>query len=51
MTSSSNVTYGAGFVWHPTPRTNVAGDYEHRFFGSSYQFSFDHNHAVVGMGE
>jgi len=42
VTSSSNVTYGAGFVWHPTPRTNVAGDYEHRFFGSSYQFSFDH---------
>ncbi len=43
LTSSRDVIYGAGFVWHPTPRTNVAGDYEQRFFGSSYRFAFDHN--------
>jgi uncharacterized protein (PEP-CTERM system associated) len=34
--------YGAGLQWNPTPRTNVIGNWEHRFFGSSYLFSFDH---------
>jgi uncharacterized protein (PEP-CTERM system associated) len=42
LTSSQGAIYGAGFAWQPTPRTTVAGDYEKRFFGSSYQFSFDH---------
>jgi uncharacterized protein (PEP-CTERM system associated) len=34
--------YGAGVQWNPTERTNVAGNWEHRFFGSSYLFNFDH---------
>jgi len=34
--------YGLGIEWHPTERTKVAGGWEHRFFGSSYLFSFDH---------
>ncbi|HTQ00917.1 MAG TPA: TIGR03016 family PEP-CTERM system-associated outer membrane protein [Casimicrobiaceae bacterium] len=42
LTSSQNVIYGAGFVWHPDERTNVAGDWEYRFFGSSYLFTLDH---------
>lgn len=42
LSSSRDVIYGVGFEWHPTPRTNVLGNWEHRFFGSSYRFSFDH---------
>ncbi len=34
--------YGVGMLWHPTPRTNVVANWEHRFFGSSYLVSFDH---------
>jgi uncharacterized protein (PEP-CTERM system associated) len=41
-TESSGSIYGVGFIWRPTQRTNVVGDWEHRFFGSSYNFSFDH---------
>lgn len=39
---SSNMIYGGAFEWHPTPRTDVLGSLEHRFFGAGYQFSFDH---------
>jgi len=34
--------YGVGMQWNPTPRTKVVGNWEHRFFGSSYLFTFDH---------
>jgi uncharacterized protein (PEP-CTERM system associated) len=34
--------YGAGATWHPTDRTTVDGRWEHRFFGASYRFAFDH---------
>ncbi|MEO8565239.1 MAG: TIGR03016 family PEP-CTERM system-associated outer membrane protein, partial [Betaproteobacteria bacterium] len=34
--------YGAGFEWRPTQRTKVLGNWEHRYFGAAYQFSFDH---------
>jgi uncharacterized protein (PEP-CTERM system associated) len=43
LTSSSNATYGAGFRWRPTPRTDVTALWEHRFFGSSYLFTFKHH--------
>jgi uncharacterized protein (PEP-CTERM system associated) len=39
---SNNAVYGGAFEWHPTPRTNVTGSLEHRFFGAGYLFSFDH---------
>lgn len=39
---SSDVIYGGAFEWHPTPRTDVLGSLEHRFFGAGYLFSFDH---------
>ena len=41
-----DVIYGAGFEWRPTQRTNVVGFWERRFFGPSYQFSFDHRMAL-----
>jgi uncharacterized protein (PEP-CTERM system associated) len=34
--------YGAGVQWNPTPRTSVVGNWEYRFFGSSYLFAFEH---------
>lgn len=42
LTENDGPIYGAGFEWRPTPRTSVIGNYEHRFFGGSYLFSFDH---------
>jgi len=42
LTESNGVVYGVGFKWRPTERTNVAGNWEHRFFGSSYRFTLDH---------
>jgi uncharacterized protein (PEP-CTERM system associated) len=38
--------YGAGFEWRPTQRTKVLGNWEHRFFGAAYEFSFDHRMAL-----
>ena len=35
--------YGVGAQWHPTPRTNLIANWEHRFFGSSYLVGFDHH--------
>lgn len=34
--------YGLGFQWRPTERTNVVANWEHRYFGASYLFTFDH---------
>ena len=34
--------YGVGIAWRPTERTDVVANWEHRFFGSSYLFNFDH---------
>ena len=42
LTENRGAIYGVGFEWRPTPRTNVVGVYEDRFFGASYQFSFNH---------
>lgn len=42
LTENDGAIYGGGFEWRPTPRTRVVGNYEYRFFGDSYQFSFDH---------
>jgi len=33
--------YGGGVKWQPSPRTNLVAYWEHRFFGSSYLFTFD----------
>jgi uncharacterized protein (PEP-CTERM system associated) len=34
--------YNVGGRWRPTERTLMSGDWEHRFFGSSYHLTFDH---------
>jgi uncharacterized protein (PEP-CTERM system associated) len=41
FTEPHGAIYGVGADWRPAPRTTVKGEWEHRFFGSSYQFSFD----------
>jgi uncharacterized protein (PEP-CTERM system associated) len=38
----SGPTYGAGVKWRPTERTNLDARWEHRFFGPSYAFTFEH---------
>lgn len=42
LTTFNSAIYGLGASWRPTDRTNVDGFWEHRFFGSSYSFSFSH---------
>lgn len=42
FTSSQDVIYGVGFVWRPSPVTRAVGDWDHRYFGSSYRFAFEH---------
>ena len=42
LSSFRGYIYGAGIEWRPTERTSVVANWEHRFFGSSYLFSFDH---------
>jgi uncharacterized protein (PEP-CTERM system associated) len=42
FSSSKGATYGAGFRWRPTERTDLGATYEHRFFGSSYTVNFSH---------
>ena len=49
LTSSKDTVYGVGFEWRPTERTNVVGKWEHRFFGSSYLFSFDHRTPLTDL--
>lgn len=47
LTSSQNTVYGVGLNWRPTERTKVVGRWEHRYFGSSYLFNFDHRTALT----
>ncbi|GIK85325.1 MAG: hypothetical protein BroJett026_08060 [Betaproteobacteria bacterium] len=42
LTRYEGETYGLGFTWRPTPRTNVDANWEKRFFGDSYLFNLDH---------
>lgn len=36
LTQSSDFVYGAGGEWRPTDRTDVKGNWQHRFFGAEY---------------
>jgi uncharacterized protein (PEP-CTERM system associated) len=38
----SNAIYGAGIRWRPTERTSLDAVWEHRFFGTGYNVSFEH---------
>ena len=40
--SDQGIIYGAGINWRPTDRTSLNGFWEHRFFGSSYNFQLSH---------
>ena len=42
LSDYAGAVYGVGIEWQPTERTKVVGTWEHRFFGSSYLFTFDH---------
>jgi uncharacterized protein (PEP-CTERM system associated) len=42
LQSSDGVIYGLGLQWLPSDRTQVAGFWEHRFFGSSYSATVNH---------
>jgi uncharacterized protein (PEP-CTERM system associated) len=42
LTRESGATYGFGVQWHPTDRTTLDANYEHRFFGASYKVDLDH---------
>jgi uncharacterized protein (PEP-CTERM system associated) len=42
FTSYRGYIYGVGVEWHPTERTSVTANWEHRFFDASYLFSFNH---------
>jgi len=42
LSDEHGTVYGAAIEWHPTDRTGVNAQYEHRFFGASYAISLDH---------
>ena len=35
-------TWGIGWVWEPSPRTRLSGDWERRFFGTTHALSLEH---------
>jgi uncharacterized protein (PEP-CTERM system associated) len=42
LSTVENAIYGAGLRWRPTDRTLLDAAWEHRFFGGSYRFLFEH---------
>lgn len=40
--SQSFSSHGYGFDWRPTPRTQVSGQQDERFFGKGYNYRFNH---------
>ena len=42
LTTTDGAIYGVGVFWQPTERTKLDAAWEHRFFGSSYRFLFEH---------
>lgn len=42
LSNSDGAIYGAGIFWRPSERTLLNASYERRFFGPSYQFTFEH---------
>jgi len=41
LESEDNTIYGAGITWRPTERSNVEANWEHRFFGASYNVAVE----------
>ena len=42
LDNEGNSTYGAGFYWTPTERTQARGFWEHRFFGTGHDVLLSH---------
>jgi uncharacterized protein (PEP-CTERM system associated) len=42
LDNEGNSTYGAGFDWTPTERTQARGFWEHRFFGTGHNVLLSH---------
>lgn len=42
LDNEGNSTYGAGFNWTPTERTQASGFWEHRFFGTGHNVLLSH---------
>ncbi len=42
LEATGHATYGAGFEWGPTPRSNVYGHWERRFFGNGWDYGASH---------
>jgi uncharacterized protein (PEP-CTERM system associated) len=49
ITKSDNAVYGAGGEWRPTDRTLVAGNWQYRFFGSSYDALLTHRNPFTAF--
>ena len=49
LTQSSDIVYGAGGEWRPTERTNVRGNWQHRFFGSEYLAAVTHRNPYTAF--
>ena len=49
ITKSDNAVYGVGAEWRPSDRTTVAGDWQNRFFGSSYLASLTHRNPFTAF--
>jgi uncharacterized protein (PEP-CTERM system associated) len=49
LTESENAVYGAGGEWRPTERTNVNGNWQNRFFGSSYLAAVTHRNPFTAF--
>jgi len=46
LTDYNDGIYGLGFSWRPTERTSLDAEWEHRFFGPSYNVNFNHRMAL-----
>jgi uncharacterized protein (PEP-CTERM system associated) len=46
LTDYRGAIYGIAAKWRPTERTSVDAGWEHRFFGASYLFAFEHRTAL-----
>lgn len=49
LTQSDNIVYGAGGEWRPTERTLVRGNWQERFFGSSYLAQVTHRNPFTAF--
>jgi uncharacterized protein (PEP-CTERM system associated) len=49
FSESSSPVYGVGGEWRPTERTNVNGNWQNRFFGSSYLAAVTHRNPFTAF--